>query len=124
MQDAAKAYNLEANDWKTSSLSVVVLGASGDLAKKKILPALFALYYEGLMPEVRGGGPPLPGDQPLARVAQWVALPASADLLRLRASIVPVPQNFQVFGYARSKMTDDEFRELISNTLTCRIDAR
>jgi glucose-6-phosphate 1-dehydrogenase len=31
-------------------LSIVVLGASGDLAKKKIFPALFALYYEGLLP--------------------------------------------------------------------------
>ena len=39
---------------KTSSLSVVVVGASGDLAKKKIFPAMFALYYEGLLPEVRG----------------------------------------------------------------------
>ena len=39
----------------TSSLSVVVVGASGDLAKKKIFPALFALYYEGLLPEVRRG---------------------------------------------------------------------
>ena len=37
---------------KTSSLSVVVVGASGDLAKKKIFPALFALYYEGLLPKV------------------------------------------------------------------------
>ncbi len=35
-----------------SSLSVVVVGASGDLAKKKIFPALFALYYEGLLPKV------------------------------------------------------------------------
>lgn len=32
-------------------LSVVVVGASGDLAKKKIFPALFALYYEGLLPK-------------------------------------------------------------------------
>ena len=40
---------------KTSSLSVVVVGASGDLAKKKIFPAMFALYYEGLLPEVRKG---------------------------------------------------------------------
>ena len=27
-----------------------MLGASGDLAKKKIFPALFALFYEGLLP--------------------------------------------------------------------------
>ncbi|KAL6756482.1 plastidic glucose-6-phosphate dehydrogenase [Haematococcus lacustris] len=73
----------ETNDWKVSSLSVVVVGASGDLAKKKIFPALFALYYEGLL-----------------------------------------PPDFQVFGYARSKMSDAEFRDLIASTLTCRIDAR
>ncbi|GFH11283.1 glucose-6-phosphate 1-dehydrogenase, partial [Haematococcus lacustris] len=72
----------ETNDWKVSSLSVVVVGASGDLAKKKIFPALFALYYEGLL-----------------------------------------PPDFQVFGYARSKMSDAEFRDLIASTLTCRIDA-
>lgn len=30
-----------------------VVGASGDLAKKKILPALFALFYEGALPKVR-----------------------------------------------------------------------
>jgi Glucose-6-phosphate dehydrogenase, NAD binding domain len=29
-----------------------VVGASGDLARKKIFPALFALYYEGMLPEV------------------------------------------------------------------------
>ena len=51
-QDSQIAYNLEKNDWSVSSLSVVVLGASGDLAKKKIFPALFALYYEGLLPKV------------------------------------------------------------------------
>lgn len=81
--EPSPAYNLEKNDWTTSSLSVVVLGASGDLAKKKIFPALFALFYEGLLP---------PG--------------------------------VQIFGYARSKMTDDEFRNMINATLTCRIDAR
>ena len=31
-------------------LSIVVLGASGDLAKKKVIPALFALYYENQLP--------------------------------------------------------------------------
>lgn len=53
--DPVLAYNLEKNDWTASSLSVVVLGASGDLAKKKIFPALFSLYYEGLLPEVSYG---------------------------------------------------------------------
>jgi glucose-6-phosphate 1-dehydrogenase len=82
-EDPETAYHLQKNDWTVSSLSVVVLGASGDLAKKKIFPAIFALYYEGLL-----------------------------------------PQDFQVFGYARTKMTDAEFRNMIESTLTCRIDAR
>eukprot|EP00456_Euglypha_rotunda_P062878 TRINITY_DN53073_c0_g1_i1.p1 TRINITY_DN53073_c0_g1~~TRINITY_DN53073_c0_g1_i1.p1 ORF type:complete len:188 (+),score=45.36 TRINITY_DN53073_c0_g1_i1:97-660(+) len=33
------------------SLSVVVFGASGDLAKKKTFPALFSLWSQGLIPE-------------------------------------------------------------------------
>jgi hypothetical protein len=33
-------------------------------------------------------------------------------------------QDFQVFGYARTKMSDAEFRDMIASTLTCRIDAR
>jgi hypothetical protein len=35
-----------------STVSITIVGASGDLAKKKIFPALFALYYEGCLPEV------------------------------------------------------------------------
>ena len=35
-----------------TTLSITVVGASGDLAKKKIFPALFALFYEGYLPEV------------------------------------------------------------------------
>ncbi|KAL0445027.1 UNVERIFIED_CONTAM: Glucose-6-phosphate 1-dehydrogenase, chloroplastic [Sesamum latifolium] len=64
-----------------STLSITVVGASGDLAKKKIFPALFALYYE-----------------------DWL------------------PENFVVFGYSRTKMNDEELRNMISRTLTCRID--
>ncbi len=32
-------------------LGIVVVGASGDLARRKIIPALFALYCQGLLPE-------------------------------------------------------------------------
>jgi len=32
-------------------LSLVIVGASGDLAQKKIIPALFALYCQGLLPK-------------------------------------------------------------------------
>lgn len=35
-----------------TTVSITVVGASGDLAKKKIFPALFALFYEGCLPEV------------------------------------------------------------------------
>lgn len=66
-----------------STVSITVVGASGDLAKKKIFPALFALYYEDCLPE-----------------------------------------HFTIFGYARTKMTDEELRNMISRTLTCRIDKR
>ncbi|KAL9386663.1 hypothetical protein Peur_019787 [Populus x canadensis] len=66
-----------------STVSITVVGASGDLAKKKIFPALFALYYEGCL-----------------------------------------PKHFTIFGYARSKMTDAELRNMVSKTLTCRIDKR
>ncbi|CAI9785054.1 unnamed protein product [Fraxinus pennsylvanica] len=66
-----------------STVSITVVGASGDLAKKKIFPALFALYYEDCLPE-----------------------------------------HFTIFGYSRSKMTDAELRNMVSRTLTCRIDKR
>lgn len=35
-----------------STVSITVVGASGDLAKKKIFPALFALFYEDCLPKV------------------------------------------------------------------------
>lgn len=60
-------------------LGVVVVGASGDLALRKIYPALFALYCQGLLPEV-----------------------------------------FRVVGYARSKLTNEAFRERVMAHLTCR----
>ncbi|GAB4839736.1 Glucose-6-phosphate 1-dehydrogenase [Ancistrocladus abbreviatus] len=66
-----------------STVSITVVGASGDLAKKKIFPALFALYYEDCL-----------------------------------------PKHFTAYGYARSKMTDVELRNMVSKTLSCRIDKR
>jgi hypothetical protein len=54
-----QAYGLQLEDWGKSALSVVVVGASGDLARKKIFPALYALYHEGMLPEVRFCDAPL-----------------------------------------------------------------
>ncbi|CAN1137224.1 Glucose-6-phosphate 1-dehydrogenase, chloroplastic [Linum perenne] len=81
-QELKEAAGFDINE-KESSVTITVVGASGDLAKKKIFPALFALYYEGCL-----------------------------------------PKHFTVFGYARSKMSDAELRNMVSKTLTCRIDKR
>ncbi len=51
----------------------MILGASGDLAKKKTFPSLFALYNHKLLP------------------AKW-----------------------HICGFARTAMSDDEFRKFLS----------
>ncbi|XP_062107193.1 glucose-6-phosphate 1-dehydrogenase, chloroplastic [Humulus lupulus] len=78
-----KIFSLSEQENGDCTISITVVGASGDLAKKKIFPALFALYYEDYL-----------------------------------------PKNFIVFGYARTKMSDEELRNMVSRTLTCRIDKR
>ena len=118
-------YGLKEENWNEAALSLCVVGASGDLAKKKIFPALFALYYEGHLPKARA--PRCPGVAALP--APWRdARPARARLL-LALTRVCCPacpphswQNFAIFGYARSRMSDAEFRELISFNLTCRLN--
>jgi glucose-6-phosphate 1-dehydrogenase len=77
-----QAYGLQEENWERSALSICVVGASGDLAKKKIFPALFALHYQDML-----------------------------------------PRHFTVFGYARSKMSNKEFRDMIALNLTCRVEA-
>lgn len=62
---------------ETGCLSIIVLGASGDLAKKKTFPALFNLYQQGFLPS----------------------------------------NEVHIFGYARSKMADDDLRERIRGYL-------
>ncbi|XP_021758069.1 glucose-6-phosphate 1-dehydrogenase, chloroplastic-like [Chenopodium quinoa] len=58
-------------------------GASEDLGRKKIFPALFALNLESFLPE-----------------------------------------SFTIFGYSQTKMNDEELWNMISKTLTCRVDQR
>ena len=50
--------------------AVVIFGASGDLTKRKLLPAFWSLFVQGLL-----------------------------------------PKGFAIVGYARTEMTDEEFRE-------------
>lgn len=63
---------------ESGCLSIVVLGASGDLAKKKTFPALFNLFRQGF----------------------------------LQANEV------HIFGYARTKISDDELRDRIRGYLS------
>ncbi|GKE26779.1 glucose-6-phosphate 1-dehydrogenase, chloroplastic-like protein [Tanacetum coccineum] len=49
-EDSIDIANFDFNKDK-STVSITVVGACGDLAKKKIFPALFALHYEGCLPE-------------------------------------------------------------------------
>ncbi|CAL9770224.1 unnamed protein product [Musa acuminata subsp. burmannicoides] len=49
-EEYGHAIGLDASE-RESTVSITVVGASGDLAKKKIFPALFALYYEDCLPK-------------------------------------------------------------------------
>ncbi|XP_068665210.1 glucose-6-phosphate 1-dehydrogenase, cytoplasmic isoform-like [Aristolochia californica] len=63
---------------ETGCLSIIVLGASGDLAKKKTFPALFNLYRQRFLQ----------------------------------------PDEVHIFGYARTKLSDDGLRDRIRGYLT------
>lgn len=59
--------------------NIVIIGASGDLTRRKLMPALFSLYCNGMLPE-----------------------------------------EFCVVGFARSKMSDEDWRTQVTERLTCR----
>lgn len=63
-------------DYRCDALTIFVIGASGDLAKKKTYPSLFALYCSNYLPD-----------------------------------------HFTIVGYARSKKSDEEFRNGIRKYL-------
>lgn len=89
---------------ETGSLSIVVLGASGDLAKKKTFPALFNLYHQVL--------------NYLFHMPTHCSFVSSPNLC-LIVSLVTLTQGFlnpdevHIFGYARSKISDQELRDKI-----------
>jgi len=70
---------METQKREEKHLSIVVIGASGDLAVKKIFPALFSLYCRNLL-----------------------------------------PKNFHCYGFARTPMSNEAFRESLMRRLTCR----
>jgi glucose-6-phosphate 1-dehydrogenase len=59
--------------------TIILIGASGDLSIRKVMPALFSIFCHHMM-----------------------------------------PPDFRIIGFARSEMTDEEFRERASSNLTCR----
>jgi len=102
------------NEW---TVSITVVGASGDLAKKKIFPALFALYYEGCLPKVRYCY--------IVVLFLFCIFWKLVMCMYLGLNCLFISwQHFTICGYARSKMTDAELRNMVSKTLTCRIDKR
>ncbi|KAK2451474.1 Glucose-6-phosphate 1-dehydrogenase 5, cytoplasmic [Trifolium repens] len=75
--------SVDNNGPENGSLSIIVLGASGDLAKKKTFPALFNLYKQGFLLE----------------------------------------NEVCIFGYARTKITDEELRNRLHGYLVKEKDA-
>jgi len=63
----------------TAPLNIILVGASGDLAQRKVLPALFSLFAQRLL-----------------------------------------PADFRIFGFARTTLTDAEFRARTAERLMCR----
>ncbi|KAJ6800443.1 glucose-6-phosphate 1-dehydrogenase 4, chloroplastic isoform X2 [Iris pallida] len=45
------SYAFDHSGRKRTSLCIAVIGATGELARNKVFPALFALYYSGFLPE-------------------------------------------------------------------------
>ncbi|KAK4776332.1 hypothetical protein SAY86_005020 [Trapa natans] len=65
----------------------------------------------------KGRSPPSP--------LQWSELRGTSPRRRsFQLSSLFFMKNFSVFGYARTKLTDEELRNMIGQTLTCRIDKR
>ncbi|MBI2810346.1 MAG: glucose-6-phosphate dehydrogenase [Candidatus Melainabacteria bacterium] len=61
---------------RASPFAMVILGAHGDLTKRKLIPALYALYLEDLL-----------------------------------------PKDFAILGSSRTKMTDDDFRGVMKDSV-------
>ncbi|CAN1321777.1 Glucose-6-phosphate 1-dehydrogenase 6, cytoplasmic [Linum perenne] len=76
-RDSFRSEPFQLNVPETGCLSIIVLGASGDLAKKKTFPALFNLYRQGFLQS----------------------------------------NEVHIFGYARTKISDDDLRNRIRSYL-------
>ncbi len=68
-------------DYQNSPCNIIIIGASGDLSRKKLIPALFSLYCNDML-----------------------------------------PKTFKVVGFARSELSDQDYRNLMMDNLTCRYE--
>jgi glucose-6-phosphate 1-dehydrogenase len=91
LRESLKKVELSSSSSREGSHVFVVFGASGDLARKKIYPTLWALYRDSLMPKV--------GVEDFA------------------CCLTNVIQGTHIFGYARSKMTVTQLREKCVGTV-------
>ena len=79
----------------------VVMGSSGDLARKKIYPTLWALFRDNLIPTVRSD--------------------ENKNIkYRKQYKIYALSQGTVIYGYARSKLTIEEVRSKCSKTVVAK----
>ncbi|KAI8088882.1 glucose-6-phosphate 1-dehydrogenase [Halteromyces radiatus] len=73
------------------AVTIVVLGASGDLAKKKTYPALFGLFKNGFLPSnthiVGYARTQMTHNQYIERVTQYIKTPSEEDKIKLEQFI-------------------------------------
>ena len=81
----------------------VVMGASGDLARKKIYPTLWALFRDNLIPTVRSD--------------ENKNIKYKKHIIQ---NICSLSQGTVIYGYARSKLTIEEVRSKCSKTVVAK----
>jgi len=91
---------------ESGCLSIIVLGASGDLAKKKTFPALYNLYRQVIK-----------GKSFCLLIKDTVSCESREVLLIFFLWDVGQgflhPDEVHIFGYARTRISDDELRDRI-----------
>ncbi|URD82821.1 glucose-6-phosphate 1-dehydrogenase [Musa troglodytarum] len=118
---------------RAPSLCIAVVGATGELARNKIFPALFALYYSGFLPEHlfvffnQYLGSIMKTSSLLTMVSSLSLLFCYSETLlfwlpskTLLALMVSL--NVGIFGYSRKDLSDEDLRNIVAATLTCRVD--
>ena len=90
----------------------MVMGASGDLARKKIYPTLWALFRDKLIPAVGSF-------QNFEKKNIFIQGQANTNV-RLISCRIFFLQGTVIYGYARSKLTIEEIRSKCSKTVVAK----